>query len=565
MSFLSDFSKKNERIKELERNLAQTTDALNKSKEAADQANLTQNGLRECIEEISTCLTEFASGNVNAVIKSNPFLPDEATQAVGSVRNRLKTMRADVQKLTSTSDTADIGITEIIAIMSKVRDGDLSVRMEGNANQALTSAVNGAMDTLSRYAGELSSVLGELSRDNLNVKLTQTYSGSFSEIGKSLDSIITMFNETLHEVNRSANQVAEGARHIADSSISLAQGASQQMSSVDKLSLVLDNLNTQTHKSAFNAREATRLTGEASKKASIGKEEMGSMLRSMEEINEISSNISKIIVTIDDIAFQTNLLALNAAVEAARAGQHGKGFAVVADEVRNLANRSKKSAEEIEKFLQGSVKKIGEGTRIANQTSNSLNEIVEQISDISNMIGGFASVAAAQEQGIADVSEGIRQIATVTQANTASSEAEAAFSQELSSQAEVFRNTVSRFKLCVSRKTTHMPEGKKRYGREADGIAFGKQIEEVKKPAKPAKPVMSAAPITKPVISASNPSTAAASPKKQAVKSAVSAFQAGKPMPLPSAITPNRNAIGANQQVAPSGASIYEKRDFGKY
>ncbi|MCL2699400.1 MAG: methyl-accepting chemotaxis protein, partial [Defluviitaleaceae bacterium] len=536
-------------------------------------------------------------------------------QAVDSARERLKATIEDARRAADeTAAQATAPVNEVIEVMSKVEGGDLSARMDTNANPALSSAVNGAITALSRYTGAISSVLGEISRDNLNVAPPQALAGDFTAIGRSLDIIIGTLNETLYEVNASASHVSSGAKHIADSSMALAQGASEQMSSVDRLVEVLDGLNEKTHKSAEDARQATHLTEDATKKASVGKEEMGSLLNAMEEISEIATSISKIIGTIDGIAFQTNLLALNAAVEAARAGQHGKGFAVVADEVRNLANRSKKSAEEISKFLQGSLEKIGEGKSIANQTSNSLNEIVQQVSDISKMIGGFADVAAAQESGIADVSDGIRKIAAVTQANTSSSEEEAAFSQELSSQAEVFKNTVARFKLGAvggKRKASPPPMIENRKDETAKPVvsaikpvaarpapvmkptpatADEKPVEElIEKPAAPAMSVTPSTPstpsaIAKPAAPAAKPLSMpkpAAPPSQATAKSAAAKpvetkpaasanpdapkLQAGKPILVPPPASSTPGTPGAGKRAAPSGASVYDRKDYGKY
>ncbi|WP_114296277.1 methyl-accepting chemotaxis protein [Anaerobacterium chartisolvens] len=266
-------------------------------------------------------------------------------------------------------------------------------------------------------------------------------------LGKKLSEMVEKNNEILSNIASASEQVAAGSKQVSDSSIALSQGATEQASSIEELTASLEEISSQTKLNAQNANQANELAEAAKSNAAQGNTRMNEMLKAMEEINDSSANISKIIKVIDEIAFQTNILALNAAVEAARAGQHGKGFAVVAEEVRNLAARSANAAKETTDMIESSIKKVEGGTKIARDTADALNKIVGDVARVSELVNDIAVASGEQATGIAQINQGVMQVSQVVQTNSATSEESAAASEELSSQAELLRESVSRFKL----------------------------------------------------------------------------------------------------------------------
>lgn len=292
----------------------------------------------------------------------------------------------------------------------------------------------------------------EIADGNLDVDVKIDSRDEVGELGSAFVKMTDHINEIMTNIDSAAEQVAAGSKQIADSSMGLSQGATEQASSIEELTASIEEISAQTRLNADSAGEANALAELTRTNAVEGNNEMKRMLKSMEEINESSTNISKIIKVIDEIAFQTNILALNAAVEAARARQHGKGFAVVAEEVRNLAARSADAAKETTRMIEGSIKKVDDGTKIATTTADALNQIVDDVAKVSGIVENIAIASNEQAIGISQINQGIMQVSEVVQMNSATSEESAAASEELSSQAELLREQAARFTLKKSRR-----------------------------------------------------------------------------------------------------------------
>jgi len=266
-------------------------------------------------------------------------------------------------------------------------------------------------------------------------------------MGRSVKYLTDNLNRIFNELNSTSAQVALGSRQIADGSQSLAQGSTQQAASVEQLASSINEISKQTQETNDKAGRAASLAESIKSSAEKGSIKMGEMMTAVQDINQASQNIDKVIHAIDEIAFQTNILALNAAVEAARAGQHGKGFAVVAEEVRNLAGKSAEAAQNTSGLIADSMKKAELGSHIAKDTAVSLEEIVSGINESTEIVKEIAHSSEQQLMGIKQINIGVEQVAQVVQANSATSEQSAASSEEMSGQANMLEEMVAQFKL----------------------------------------------------------------------------------------------------------------------
>ena len=340
-----------------------------------------------------------------------------------------------------------------IALAGKaVAEGNFDVKVSYDRQDEigdLAAAIQSVMQHVREIISDLSDKLSELAKGNFRVSLenTEQYPGAYRPLLNSLQEISNDLNKTMAEIKTSAREVNAGAEQVSSGAQGLSQGATEQASSIEELSATVNDISEHIKKTAENTRLANTEAQNAGKEVSHSDKQMQQMKAAMENINQKSGEISKIIKTIDDIAFQTNILALNAAIEAARAGVAGKGFAVVADEVGNLAQKSANAAKDTTMLIEETLQAVEQGTVLADSTAESLQRVVTGAGKVTELVNQIAEASVEQSRAVEQVSTGIDQISSVVQSNTATAEESAAASEELSGQANILNELVGRFQL----------------------------------------------------------------------------------------------------------------------
>ena len=345
-----------------------------------------------------------------------------------------------------------IPISEIANAAIKMAEGDLDVAVSYTSRDELgilAAQVGRLIRKLQMIIDDENKFLAKMAKGDLTVDSVceAEYTGSFHPLLVSFRGIAVELNDTMRQISQSSSQVAGGAEQVSSGAQALAQGTSEQASAVQELVATINEISSKVNQNAENAQLAEATSGSVSTKMNVSNEKMQQMIQAMEDISNSSNEIGKIIKTIEDIALQTNILALNAAVEAARAGEAGKGFAVVADEVRSLANKSAEASKNISDLIENSLKVVENGKQITDDTAKSLLDAVKDVNEMTGIIGQISQASSDQAYSISQITIGMNQISDVVQTNSATAEESAAASEELSSQSQLMKALVGRFKL----------------------------------------------------------------------------------------------------------------------
>lgn len=331
-------------------------------------------------------------------------------------------------------------------------DGNLHVDVEVETEDEVAELCNSFVrmsHNLRVIIEDIRYLLGEMAKGNfdLHTSCEEKYVGDYAPIIQAMRGINISLSGSFSEINDSAKQFANASNNIAEASVGLAEGATDQASAIEELFATSDTVNNEVQKSAKSVADTNDKMHEVGKLADDSREKMNELRHAMTKITEASESIAEIVTTIEEIATQTNLLALNASIEAAHAGEAGKGFSVVAVEIGKLASDSASAVNDTRELIQSALDEVKRGNLISDETVESLGEMVSHIEETVKLSESVQEATAAQAEAMQEISKGIEQISNVVESNSATAQETSAMSEELSAQAESLENLVAKYKF----------------------------------------------------------------------------------------------------------------------
>lgn len=323
--------------------------------------------------------------------------------------------------------------------------GDVNISIDFELMKDEFAVLANAFNEMTKEIKLQAELMNTISQGDYTVSIPIRSDGDLMNI--SINRMVDRNNQMLHDIQRSAEEVALGAEQIASGAHTLASGSTEQTGKIQQLTASVDQVLQNAENNSKMASDTMKDMLEAEKLMNDSMGHMRELNEAMDAIDKSSESIARVIKLIEDIAFQTNILSLNAAVEAARAGQHGKGFAVVADEVRDLAGKSANAANETASLIENSVSNTKVGIGITDDTNSSLIQVESIVESNTQAMSKTNQVSKEQADSMADIARGLEQITTVVHSNSATAEESSASAEELSAQSQLLKDIVSKFKL----------------------------------------------------------------------------------------------------------------------
>ncbi len=340
-------------------------------------------------------------------------------------------------------------IAAVVDRLKLLAEGDLHadtpIPETNDETATLMSSLAQTVQDLKEVITEIDDHLADLSSGNFLINVEDDFKGDFAEISQSFRGIVESLSLAMGEIDSNAEYVQNGATDLSGAAQQLAEGATDQASAIEQLTATITEVSEKITVNAKNADNAKGVVADMGEQILESNEHMKKNTEAMNNIKEASNKIAEIIGSIEEIASQTALLALNASIEAARAGENGKGFAVVATQVGVLAEQSSEAARKTKDLIQNAILAVEDGMQLADSTAQSLLHVVDNVKLVNNSMAEIAEASDNQAVAVAQITEGINQIAEVIESNTATSEESAAASEQLTGQANVLKELVGRF------------------------------------------------------------------------------------------------------------------------